>query len=104
VFNDIHFLGIPSFKWHIPKVDNYNVDEDGPAGRLGHSSAIYGDKLFIFGGHTVHDEISNELFMLNLQNMKWTNYGLQNSVQPLAYAASTVILDDMKLAVFGGLT
>jgi hypothetical protein len=36
--------------------------------------------------------------------MKWKNHGAQASVQPLAYMASTVILEDMKMAVFGGLT
>jgi hypothetical protein len=48
--------------------------------------------------------ISNELFSLNLQTMDWTNEGPQASVQPLAYMASTVILDTMKEAIFGGLT
>jgi hypothetical protein len=66
MFNDIYFLGVPSFKWYIPKVSEYD-DTELPAARLGHASAIYGDKLYIFGGHVIHDSISNELFELDLQ-------------------------------------
>ena len=47
-------------------------------------------------------EISNELFVLNLQSMNWKK--LENTALPLAYMASTVLLDDARLALFGGLT
>ena len=88
----------------MPLAAKYNVNENGPTPRLGHSSAIYGDKLTIFGGHVVDQTISNDLFTLDLTTMKWTNEGPQPQVQPLAYMANTVILDNMKQAIFGGLT
>ena len=94
-----------SFQWYIPNANNYNV-ANGPTPRLGHTSAIYGDKLVVYGGHVIDGSISDELWTLNLQNMQWTNHGAQrhHNVQPLAYTANTVIMDDMKLAIFGGLT
>jgi len=53
---------------------------EAPSPRLGHVAAIAGDKMYIFGGHTVPDsgnnqEISNELFVLDLQSMNWTKLG-----------------------------
>ena len=88
----------------MPRASRYSVDKNGPRPRLGHSSAIYGDKLVIFGGHVMDQSISNELFTLNLQTMEWENEGHQAEVQPLAYMASTIILDTQKEAIFGGLT
>lgn len=104
MYNDIYFLAIPSFEWYMPRASKYNVAENGPPPRLGHTSAIYGDKLIIFGGHTMDQAISNELWELDLQTMTWSYEGPQPQVQPLAYMASTVILDNMKQAFFGGLT
>jgi len=75
MFNDIYFLAIPSFEWYMPRASRYSVDKNGPRPRLGHSSAIYGDKLVIFGGHVMDQSISNELFTLNLQTMEWENEG-----------------------------
>ena len=69
---------------------------NGPRPRLGHSSAISGGKLSIFGGHVVDDTISNDLFTLDLQTLEWTDEGPQSGVQPLAYMANTVIMDTNK--------
>jgi hypothetical protein len=80
MFNDIYFLAIPSFEWYMPRAAAYSVEQNGPRPRLGHSSAIYGDKLIIFGGHVMDQSISNELFILNLQTMKWSNEGRQVEV------------------------
>jgi len=66
MFNDIYFLAIPSFEWYMPRASVYNVNSNGPTPRLGHSTAVYGDKLLIFGGHNVDQTISNELFVLDL--------------------------------------
>lgn len=52
LFNDIYFLGIPSFDWYIPHLAVLNQNE-APSERLGHTSAIYGDTLYVFGGHTI---------------------------------------------------
>ena len=68
--------------------------------------------MYIFGGHTINNpvtgqEISNELFELNLGTMQWrrldTPDGL-NSVQPLAYTANTEVIESNRMALFGGLT
>ena len=86
--------------------------QEAPSPRLGHASAIYGDKLYIFGGHTINNmltnqEISNELFMLDLGTMQWSRRDAPDGVsqvQPLAYTAFTEIVESDKLALFGGLT
>lgn len=113
LFNDIYFLGIPTFNWYSPRIQTTNTN-DLPSPRLGHASAIYGDVLYVFGGHTLPDaasadgnqEISNELHMLDLQTMKWQKLQAdsQNLVKPMAYMAATVDLDQQRLAIFGGLT
>jgi len=59
----------------MPRLQVINAGE-APSPRLGHTAAIYGDKMYIFGGHTIGNtvtgqEISNELFILDLQTMKW---------------------------------
>lgn len=63
--------------------------------------------MYLFGGHTVPDpqtslEISNELFVLDLQSMNWKK--LTPTALPLAYMANCVLLEDARLALFGGLT
>lgn len=70
LFNDIYFLGIPSFDWYIPQLSVLNQAE-APSPRLGHVAAIAGNYMYVFGGHTVPNaktnlEISNELFVLDL--------------------------------------
>ena len=83
---------------------------DAPSPRLGHTSAVYGDTLYIFGGHTIpaadNQEISNALFILDLQTMTWVRQPADsnNMVVPMAYMATTVDLDLQRLAIFGGLT
>jgi len=87
-----------SFDWYIPQLSVLNANE-APSPRLGHVAAIFGDKMYVFGGHTVamtgsNQEISNELFELNLQTMNWKKLGPtnDNAVQPLAYMANTVLI------------
>jgi len=66
--------------------------------------------MYVFGGHTLNNgvgqEISNELFVLDLQTMVWKAMvpDSTNIVQPLAYMASTQHLTDKTLHIFGGLT
>ena len=67
--------------------------------------------MYVFGGHIVpqisgSQEISNELFLLDLQKMTWHKlpFANQNQIKPLAYMATTVLLESQKLAIFGGLT
>jgi len=76
MFNDINFLGVPSFQWYVPKSDIYKATNgpqlangqltNVPTPRLGHTSAIYGDKLVVYGGHDIDGIISDELWTLNL--------------------------------------
>lgn len=66
--------------------------------------------MYVFGGHTLTNasgqEISNELFVLDLKTMVWKAMipDSTNIVQPLAYMASTQVLTDNTLHIFGGLT
>ena len=67
--------------------------------------------MFVFGGHTVsspnsNQEISNELFTMDLTTMQWQKVQVssQNMVQPLAYMAYTTVIEENLLAVFGGLS
>jgi hypothetical protein len=89
MFNDINFLGVPSFQWYVPKTELYKAANgpqlangqqlaNVPTHRLGHTSAIYGDKLVVYGGHVIDGSISDELWTLNLQSLKWTNHGSQS--------------------------
>ena len=71
---------------------------------MGHASALHGDSLFVFGGHTFDKGISDELFVLNLKTLEWIEYSTHNGVVPLAYMASTYIPEISMLAIFGGLT
>jgi hypothetical protein len=41
-----------SYEWYQPKVAMVG-QENLPSPRLGHAAAVYDDKLFLFGGHTV---------------------------------------------------
>jgi hypothetical protein len=41
----------------MPRLQVIN-NEAAPSPRLGHTAAIYGDKMYIFGGHTIGETIN----------------------------------------------
>eukprot|EP00029_Vermamoeba_vermiformis_P007131 TRINITY_DN2995_c0_g1_i2.p1 TRINITY_DN2995_c0_g1~~TRINITY_DN2995_c0_g1_i2.p1 ORF type:complete len:1358 (-),score=306.87 TRINITY_DN2995_c0_g1_i2:93-4166(-) len=73
-----------------------------PKPRVGHSSAIIGDKVYLFGGFDTHKTYFNGLHMLDVVSGVWEEIKPQEGFVPphMAYHSCSVVED--KLYVFGG--
>lgn len=94
-FNDVCVLslGINRY-WKTP-----HCSGDIPEKRYGHSSVVFKDKMYIYGGKDVNERYSNELYELNLLDYKWTNL---SSTTLLPRMFHTCVMWDTSLYVFGG--
>lgn len=73
-----------------------------PSSRKGHSFAAYRDTIVCFGGVTT-EGASNDLYMLSLSDMKWSDVRTRGSGPGPRAFHSTTIMTHTYLAVFGGL-
>lgn len=73
-----------SFEWYMPKLQVVS-NSIPPTARLGHAAAIFEDKMYIFGGHTVSQangrEVSNELFKMDLKTFQWSQVDAVDSTR-----------------------
>jgi N-acetylneuraminic acid mutarotase len=73
-----------------------------PKPRVGHSTAIVGDKVYLFGGFDTHKTYFNGLHMLDLVSGVWEEIKPQDgfAAPSMAYHSCSVV--DDKLYIFGG--
>ena len=62
--NDTFIFDLELFQWH--KVYLLGIDKNSILPRCGHSSAIVGNQLFIFGGISNNSYIGSSMFIINL--------------------------------------
>ncbi|CAD8212285.1 unnamed protein product [Paramecium octaurelia] len=69
-----------------------------------YSSAVYSDKLFIFGGFYTSDicKHSNELYSFNFNLNNWIKLNRSKGRQPLPRDASSIAIHNQILYMFGG--
>jgi hypothetical protein len=84
IFGGVDKIGIASdelWSWSIQshnwtRVQSVADPEKGyPSARFNHTSAYNGTHMIIYGGVTKQEDISDELWILNLNDMKWTSMG-----------------------------
>ncbi|KAG2386792.1 hypothetical protein C9374_001827 [Naegleria lovaniensis] len=73
--NDVWSFNFATGSWR--RLDCENSQLITP--RYGHSSVIYGDSMFVFGGYDNNAFTSKELFELNLKTFEWKSVGLKLS-------------------------
>ncbi|KAI9326930.1 hypothetical protein DFJ73DRAFT_632322, partial [Zopfochytrium polystomum] len=69
VYNDVFVLSMSDLIWK--RVDY--IKGRGPCKRCDHTATLWGqDRLIIFGGRDANDEFLNDLFILNLTSLEWS--------------------------------
>eukprot|EP00347_Sterkiella_histriomuscorum_P011211 403373320 len=107
-YNDLWLLSLPSFDWvNISS----KISGDIPTPRAGHSSVIYGDRMYIFGGEDARGN-SKDFMYLDLKTLEWKkveSYG--NHPDARSFHSSDLIPPNAndkeqhpKIAIFGGYT
>lgn len=97
LLNDLHILDLNTMTWDLVQTKNMP-----PAPRFDHSAVVHSDQyLLIFGGSS-HSTCFNDLHVLDLQSMEWSQPETQGaSVIPRGgHAGATV--DDLWYIVGGG--
>ncbi|KAI6654758.1 Attractin-like protein 1 [Oopsacas minuta] len=86
--------GPPSGPWPVP--------------RYGHTSIVYGDSMFVYGGTTisydnieVKNEITNELWKLNLTSMIWSYLSSSNRTLSTTGHVSQLVPGGRMVVLFG---
>jgi len=97
-YNDLYVLDTESFTWSIPTMSG-----DCPSARRAHSTFVWNDKLYVFGGGDGVHALS-DLFALDLMdpsNLRWQNVSPTGQIPvPRGYHTANLVGD--KLVVFGG--
>lgn len=71
-FNRAEMIYVYDFNgnvWETPHMDSKNV----PMPRYGHSSVLFGDKIYVYGGVTANGQICNELWAFDVSAKTWEN-------------------------------
>ncbi|KAK4402271.1 Kelch domain-containing protein 3 [Sesamum angolense] len=97
--NDLHILDTSSNTWILPSVRG-----NGPEPREGHSAALIGKRLFIFGGcgKSVDSEIYyDDLYILNTETFSWKRV-VPSGTPPSKRDSHTCSSWKNKIIVIGG--
>lgn len=97
LLNDVCILDLETQVWEI-------VDAAGtpPSPRTGHTAALYGDRyLLVFGG-SAHSRCYNDLHILDLQNMEWSQAQPQGLVPTARSGHAGLVVGNNWYIVGGG--
>jgi len=95
--NQLWALNLKTFTWR-----ECETNGDVPDTRTTHCSAVYGNKLFIFGGYSEYRECKiNTMAFLNFDTMRWESFEPKGVYFEGRYGASVCQFED-KLYIFGG--
>ena len=78
-----------------------------PAPRYGHTSVVYRDSIYVYGGTTIaygdefKNEITNELWRLNLTNLTWSYLSSSNQTLPSTGHVSELVTGGRMVVLFG---
>ncbi|XP_064156778.1 F-box only protein 42-like [Anguilla rostrata] len=95
-FDEIHTYS-PSKNWW-----NCVVTTHGPPPMAGHSSSVIGSKMIVFGGSLGARQMSNEVWILDLEHWTWSKPPITGTAPHPRGGQSQVVLDDKTLLILGG--
>ncbi|XP_028663772.1 F-box only protein 42 [Erpetoichthys calabaricus] len=95
-FDEIHTYS-PSKNWW-----NCIVTTHGPPPMAGHSSSVIGDKMVVFGGSLGSRQMSNEVWVLDLEQWSWSKPNITGPVPHPRGGQSQIVIDDNTLLILGG--
>ncbi|KAJ1964964.1 hypothetical protein GGI12_001089 [Dipsacomyces acuminosporus] len=73
-----------------------------PPGRAGHSSSVYLNSIYVFGGMN-REECFNDLWAYNLEDQGWTKVTPHGATPPARYGHASAVVDDC-IFIMGGRT
>ncbi|KAI3404667.2 KEL2 [Candida oxycetoniae] len=102
VFNDLYYFELNSFKspkasWKLVE-PKYNFK---PPPLTNHSMSIYNNKIYVFGGVYNNEKVSNDLWVFDAEEEKWTQVETSGTVPLPVNEHSSCIVDD-RLYIYGG--
>ncbi|KAK1289967.1 Acyl-CoA-binding domain-containing protein 4 [Acorus calamus] len=97
LLNDLHILDLETMLW-----DSLETTQNGPTPRSDHTAALHADRyLMIFGGSS-HSICFNDLHILDLQTMEWSQPQIQFDIVTPRSGHAGAIADDNWYIVGGG--
>ncbi|XP_060115220.1 F-box only protein 42 [Heteronotia binoei] len=95
-FDEIHTYS-PSKNWW-----NCVVTTHGPPPMAGHSSCVIKDKMIVFGGSLGSRQMSNEVWVLDLEQWAWAKPDVSGPSPHPRGGQSQIVIDDETILVLGG--
>lgn len=99
LFDELHLYDVKENRWIV------QTPACGPPPKAGHSATIHRNKMIVFGGYQINNEInsnSNDVWCLELDTFTWTKPEVSNIKPPPRYGQFQFILDDNNLLLIGG--
>ncbi|XP_030633402.1 F-box only protein 42 isoform X2 [Chanos chanos] len=95
-FDEIHTYS-PSKNWW-----NCIVTTHGPPPMAGHSSSVIGNTMVVFGGSLGARQMSNEVWVLDLEQWSWSKPTITGSSPHPRGGQSQIVIDNETLLILGG--
>ncbi|XP_053307641.1 F-box only protein 42 [Spea bombifrons] len=95
-FDEIHTYS-PSKNWW-----NCIVTTHGPPPMAGHSSCVIGDKMIVFGGSLGSRQMSNDVWVLDLEQWSWTKPTISGPSPHPRGGQSQIVIDSETILILGG--
>ncbi|XP_067272681.1 F-box only protein 42 [Pseudorasbora parva] len=95
-FDEIHTYS-PSKNWW-----NCIVTTHGPPPMAGHSSSVIGGSMVVFGGSLGARQMSNEVWLLDLEQWSWSKPAVSGPAPHPRGGQSQIVIDSETLLILGG--
>ncbi|XP_066546887.1 F-box only protein 42 [Amia ocellicauda] len=95
-FDEIHTYS-PSKNWW-----NCIVTTHGPPPMAGHSSSVIGGRMVVFGGSLGSRQMSNEVWVLDLEQWSWSKPPIAGPSPHPRGGQSQIVIDEETLLILGG--
>ncbi|KAI9595545.1 hypothetical protein BDF19DRAFT_385140 [Syncephalis fuscata] len=99
-FNDLMAFDTRTLTAPTPRWEFYEPANDGPSGRAGHSTTVYQDRLYVFGG-TDGETFFNEMWCYDLHTCEWELLNVTGHTPPGRAGHAAALVDDC-IYVTGG--
>ncbi|XP_072282789.1 F-box only protein 42 [Pyxicephalus adspersus] len=95
-FDEIHTYS-PSKNWW-----NCIVTTHGPPPMAGHSSCVVGDKMIVFGGSLGSRQMSNDVWVLDMEQWSWSKPTITGPCPHPRGGQSQIVIDKETILILGG--
>ncbi|XP_056398316.1 F-box only protein 42 [Hyla sarda] len=95
-FDEIHTYS-PSKNWW-----NCIVTTHGPPPMAGHSSCVIGDKMIVFGGSLGSRQMSNDVWVLDMEQWSWSKPNISRPSPHPRGGQSQIVIDNETILILGG--